>query len=255
MAGPPTQNKLYRTFTKGLVTEAGFLTYPENASTDESNTVIKVKGSRSRRFGLDWEPNSVGSALPGISNVNDIMYNYSWRSINNDAETNFQVLQDQGTLYFFDMDASPTDGSLKTFTVDITQFVAPFATVPEVESTQVDMTSGKGFLFVVSPVIEPFYVVYDPVAVTMTPTQITIMMRDFDGINDSLGVEEQPATLSKEHLYNLRNQGWVTPSAAGVIGGNPTWSYTAPTPPATTTPQYIDPYSGKSKFYGSDIYG
>jgi hypothetical protein len=84
----PVQNKLYKTFTKGLITEAGPLTYPENASTDELNTVIKVKGSRSRRLGIDFEPNSVLSSITGLTDT-DFTAEYAWKGVGNDSTVNF----------------------------------------------------------------------------------------------------------------------------------------------------------------------
>ena len=47
--------KLYRNFVKGLITEASELTYPENASIDELNTIIERKGNRVRRLGFEYE--------------------------------------------------------------------------------------------------------------------------------------------------------------------------------------------------------
>ena len=46
--------KLYRSFVKGLITEASPLTFPENASIDEKNFVLNRDGSRSRRLGVDY---------------------------------------------------------------------------------------------------------------------------------------------------------------------------------------------------------
>jgi hypothetical protein len=50
---PVSGVKQYNTFVKGLVTEAGPLTYPENASLDEENFVLNRDGSRQRRLGMD----------------------------------------------------------------------------------------------------------------------------------------------------------------------------------------------------------
>ena len=48
-------NRLYRNFTKGLITESSLLTYPENSCNDLDNCVIYRKGNISRRFGADFE--------------------------------------------------------------------------------------------------------------------------------------------------------------------------------------------------------
>ena len=49
-------NKIYRNFTKGFITEASELTYPENSTIAEDNCIIYQKGNRSRRLGFDIEP-------------------------------------------------------------------------------------------------------------------------------------------------------------------------------------------------------
>ena len=59
--------KLYRTFVKGMVTEASPLTYPEDASYDEDNMILYRKGNRSRRLGIDFEPGYTLLALDGES--------------------------------------------------------------------------------------------------------------------------------------------------------------------------------------------
>jgi hypothetical protein len=41
----------FNTFVKGIITEAGPLTYPDGASLDEANFVLNRDGSRQRRFG------------------------------------------------------------------------------------------------------------------------------------------------------------------------------------------------------------
>ena len=237
-------NKLYKTFVKGLITEAGPLTYPENASTDELNTVIKVKGSRSRRLGLDFEPSFVSSTISGLSDP-DFISEFAWKGVGNDSAVNFLVLQVDSTLHFYDLDAEPITGTKKTFTVDLTTFKAPFASNADVASAPVQMTSGKGWLFVASPFIEPVLVEYNSDSDTISTLTIYILMRDFDGVDDSLGNEEQPTTLTKEHLYNLKNQGWVNPGFGGVVEGTGTTNpYTPPTGPTTTTPTRVDPWKG-----------
>ena len=54
MARQPLQAE-YTTAIKGLITEASPFTYPENASLEEVNFILNKDGSRSRRFGMDYE--------------------------------------------------------------------------------------------------------------------------------------------------------------------------------------------------------
>lgn len=208
-----TANKLYRTFTKGLITEAGYLTYPENASIDELNTVIKVKGSRSRRLGIDYEPSSSPISVTSFSQT-ALVSEYGWRNVGEDSSVNFLVVQVSNRLNFFDMDASPI--TKKTFELNLTDYKASTATSTDIQVNPAQFASGKGLLFVAHPYMNPIRVEYDANTDTVTAVPILITIRDFDGVFDDLGNEEQPTTLSKEHLYNLKNQGWIVPYSAAV---------------------------------------
>ena len=44
----------YVTFVKGLNTEAGPLTFPENCTIEDINCVLTLKGSHKRRYGILW---------------------------------------------------------------------------------------------------------------------------------------------------------------------------------------------------------
>lgn len=240
----PKSNKLYRTFSKGLITEAGFLTYPENASTDELNTVIKTKGSRSRRFGIDYEQGSLSVAVDSNVTQLDVASVYSWRAVNNDSSVNFLCVQVKGKIYFYDLDAVPITGATLPFTLDLTAYASPTALSTDVQGEPVQMSSGKGYLFVASKYIEPLICEYAPLTGTLAVLPITILMRDFDGVADSLANEFQPTSLSNLHYYNLRNQGWVQPGTIGVVSGTQTGSNTGAAPGGTTVGTWIDPNDG-----------
>lgn len=241
-------NKLYRTFVKGLVTEAGFLTFPENASIDELNTVPKRKGSRSRRFGLQYEPDSTAVPIEDFTSL-DITEEYYWKAVANNASLNFLSLQIGSMIYFFDTSSSPISDGLKAFSIDLLDYKVETATDEEVASNRVQMVAGKGFLFVVQEFINPFVVEYLSDSDDLEIVPILILIRDYDGVDDSLANDEEPATLLKEHLYNLKNQGWIPPgeSQVGPDGGN-----TDPSPPDVSSPGYggfsgwYSPWTGTS---------
>ena len=230
------QDKLYRSFNKGLVTEAGFLTYPEDASTDELNTVIYRKGNRTRRFGIDYEPSS--SAIPFSDLVTEVNVTteYFWRTPGNNSSLNFLVVQIGHLLYFFDASLTPLSLGKKWFTVDLTTFASPTATSFNVKNTRVQMSGGKGLLFVAQEYIDPFVISYSAPVDSITTTRVYLLIRDFDGINDNLPNDAEPVSLSPEHHYNLLNQGWVTPgtSVTPTTGGS--------TP--GTSPTYYVPWTG-----------
>lgn len=213
------KDKLYRSFTKGLITEAGFLTYPEDSSTDELNTIISRKGNRSRREGIDFEEDSTGLDLE--IKASSTVTEYFWRAPGNKSSLNFIVVQVDQLLHFIDATQTPLSSGLKSFTVDLVDFKSPTSTVQQIAGTNVSMVAGKGYLFVANEYIDPFTIEYDPKLDTISTVRIYILMRDFDGINDNLANDAEPTTLTKEHKYNLRNQGWVTPGTPSVQTSTP----------------------------------
>jgi hypothetical protein len=84
-------------------------------------------------------------------------------------------------------------------------------------------SSGLGYLFVAHPLCNPFYVSYDPVTDTISSGAITITVRDFERVEDSLAIDNRPSTLTDLHKYNLYNQGWyvtaknATPGTSNVL--------------------------------------
>lgn len=244
-------NKLYRTFTKGLITEAGYLTYPEDASVDELNTVINRKGNRTRRLGVNYEDNKVLNSL-GITDTKAIN-EFVWKSANNNAGSNFFCLQIGTTIRFFSMEAEPISDSLKSFSVDLMAYVVPGTSQSVVESTVAQFAAGSGFLFICHSYVEPLLVEYKKETDTITTTRIFVQVRDLIGVYDGLANEEEPAGLTKEHLYNLLNQGWGPPgSTPPVVTGTDTAPVTSSTPGASV---YYDPYTGTPRYYkGAGFY-
>lgn len=231
------QVKLYRSFVKGLITEASYLTYPEDSSTDELNTVLSRKGNRSRRFGVDYE--DVHQFLSISIEASDAVNEFVWKAVNNDSSINFLVCQFGKTLRFFSLDAVPVSDSLKTFSVDLTAYSAPTASELQIRTSNCEFASGKGYLFVVNSYCEPIVIEYNSTTDTVSVTPIIVMIRDFEGLNDGLANNEEPATLSKKHHYNLMNQGWVSPGFYTVPGG-----VTVDNPPV-----FYDPWTGSGTFY------
>lgn len=200
-------NKLYRTFVKGLISEASELTYPENSTIDEDNCIIYRKGNRSRRLGFNIEAGGSMSdySIPNLETV--ALKEYVWSTVSNNAKINFLVKQVGNSLYFYDLAAVPLSGGRKNFVVNLATRLAPNQT--DTSDTEVQMAGGKGWLFVAGQKIEPFIVEYDESADTISVTRVYIQIRDFKGVEDFLANDEEPTTLSNAHYYNLRNQGWV----------------------------------------------
>lgn len=199
----------------GLMTEASPLTYPENASIAESNCIIFRKGNRSRRLGFDYEDNYTTSPYSLAQSLFPTVATkeFTWTSVNKDATKNFLVHQLGLTLYFYDHAVSPLSAGLFSNSIDLTPYVTPYAVSPQ--SGEVGFASGKGYLFIAGENIEPLIIIYDDSLKTFTPTRIYIQIRDFIGVDDGLANDEEPTTLTLQHKYNLKNQGWIPPQNDG----------------------------------------
>lgn len=189
--------KEYATFVKGIITEAGPLTFPENASLDEANCVLNRDGSRQRRLGMDLEPDFalVSSSLA----ADDAVGSFRWKNAANSTNYQFAVVQCGKKLYVFDAKKSSMSGN-KIAEVDLSSYI----TGKEVIQT----SSGMGYFFITESSTDPLYLSYDPSTNTVSVSVVSIEIRDFLGVDDGLAVDANPVTLSDAHKYNLYNQGW-----------------------------------------------
>ena len=194
---PVSGTKQYNTFVKGLVTEAGPLTYPENASLDEENFVLNRDGSRQRRLGMDFEDSYV--LRSATVEADDAVGVSRWYNVGNDSDVQFAVVQTGQILSVYDLSAVSTSASLVD-TVDLSAYITG--------KTRVDCVSGMGFLFVVEGTAEPMFLEYDATTGQVTRQAIDIEIRDFFGVSDVSGTTGKPGALLDAHKYNLLNQGW-----------------------------------------------
>lgn len=206
--------KTYNNFVAGLVTEVTPLNYPENAVLDALNCIFGRKGDVRRRLGIDFESgySLTSEAISESLWETQAIKVLKWSNVDGDGALTFLVIQVDDTLYYYDMSSDPMSGGLKTFTTDLSSFNAPAAT--NVGTEPINGDSGKGFFFVTSKKLKPFYVSYTVATDSITNTEIGIQIRDFDGVDDSLDIDEEPVTLSTLHNYNLKNQGWVSPGGS-----------------------------------------
>lgn len=247
-------NKLYRNFIKGLITEAGPLTYPENACYSMDNVQVHRKGNQSRRLGFDYE-NSASLSSYGINfgNIGTVRTQaFRWDTINGDANVSMLVHRVGSTLYFYNADATPLSSGLKSFSVNLAQHQA--ANTSGLAASNVSMASGKGALFVVGDVLDPFMVEYDPDTDTIKRTRLYIQVRDFKGVDAGISNDAEPSTLSSAHKYNLMNQGWIDPTNGGT-GPNVSYfdSYgNLGTYPGPTTQVITDYFTQFSRYPGGN---
>lgn len=210
-------------FTRGLITEATAMNYPENSVVEADNCVFDKSGRVIRRYGVDYEDNYSVSTLDDLgvmSNAVDpedyydslTITEYEWTTVGNDGSLSFAVVQIGDTLRFYEIDEDNTiSPNLKTFSIDLTDFQVGTFSGDEgqfVAAEECSFASGRGYLIVTHPLCNPFYVEYDADADGITATAITITVRDFERIDDSIAIDNRPASLTDAHKYNLYNQGW-----------------------------------------------
>ena len=178
--------KLYRTFVKGLITEASPLTYPEDATIAESNTTLYRTGNRSRRLGIGLESND--RATITTTSTTDAINEYRWDAVANNANLTFVVMQVGLSLFFFNANNEPLATGQKNFSVDLTPYIVAGAVNPGAQI--VSLTSGRGILYACGEVCEPIEITYNETTETMSSRRIYVQIRDFKGLEDGLANDE-----------------------------------------------------------------
>jgi len=195
--------KVFRSFVKGLITEASPLTFPENSSIDEQNFVLNRDGSRSRRLGLDYEglyaKTSTGFTADDIKEGKQSFHR--WDTPSSDASIAIGVVRIKNKLWFVDLlTDAPSDNLLNS---------GSSITIAGLSNNNIETAVINNQLLIVSKDIEkPILLNYNSTTDTVTQSTVDIKVRDIWGLDDGLEIDERPTTLSNEHKYNLRNQGW-----------------------------------------------
>jgi len=206
--------KLHNQYVRGLITEATALTFPPNASYDELNMELLRNGSRRRRRGIKREDGASNANEPslaelGISSINELVNEqitiFKWVSVGGDPDLSLLVVQVGSYLHFFDASVSPIVDGFRSEIINLDTYNV---VVGPVGTDKCQFATGKGKLFVSHPKLKPFFVSYNRDTFTLEDQGIDLRIRDFEGVDDGLEVDERPSTLSVEHNYNLRNQGW-----------------------------------------------
>lgn len=206
-----SQTKNSFSFVKGLITEASALTFPEDASLDEENFELLRDGSRSRRLGVDYEDDFVLNNTdldPSNFALLATARSFSWKNVAQEEALSFLVIQIGNFIHFHDTSTlgDATSANKKAFIIDLDDHKVGVSSTLNIPCS---FSSGKGFLFINTGATDPIYVKYDVDLDTFTVVTYELNIRDFDGVEDGLEVDERPTgTLTKEHEYNLKNQGW-----------------------------------------------
>lgn len=200
-----SSEKIYRSFVKGIITEASPLTFPENASVDEDNFVLNRNGSRSRRLGVDYESYS---ALTATGFATSILASgrqsfHKWDSPGGDTTVSIGVVRIYNKLWFINLLAASPSANLLNSGNPIT--------ISNLANSEMETAVINNSLVLVSKDITvPILLTYNTTTQAVSQAQIPIYVRDIWGVADNLAINERPVTITDLHKYNLRNQGWST---------------------------------------------
>lgn len=200
---------IQNSFIGGFVTQATALDFPENAAIDQNNIVFSELGIAQRRFGMDFENNFTTNTL---SNAEKAQSTYLWKNAAGDGNTNLVVQQNGGMLYFYNTgNALSLSAGLSPNNISLTSFQSSGSTQLNLDQNECQYSTGLGYLFVVHPYCDPFYILFNPSDSSFTASIITFTTRDTIGIPEAgVLINNRPTSLTANHEYNLLNQGWTS---------------------------------------------
>jgi len=183
-------------FSGGLNTEASGANYPDNAATELVNMNVDPSGVVYRRRGLVLDDPAVGS----IGNFSTNHWRtFRWKNAGNIAGQDILVAGTAATLNFYKLDGTDSE-------VDFLNTASP---TNGDETAPFEMANVAGHLIVTQPEMgDSAYLIRYNGSTSFTSQTIFLQQRDFDGINEGVPVDDNPATLAVNHEYNLLNQGW-----------------------------------------------
>lgn len=208
--------KTTNTFIKGLITEAGELTFPEGASVDELNCDLRRDGSRRRRLGVAIETSPSYSSFT-LSDT-ELVTTGTWQNVGGLADLEFLVLQKGATLYFYNKSTAPYSEQLYSDSISLATH--------EISSGSASLykcqfASINGTLVVSSEGINTIVVSFDNAAnPKFTASAISFKIRDFEWQGDVTGYDTA-ATTTASRTYDTKNAGWVGTKGAAALS---TWS-------------------------------
>lgn len=213
--------KNYYQFNRGINSESSELTLEDGYSVDEANYELLVDGSRKRRRGLTQEASGGTITTSTVNMSTNTVQHYVWRSAGGDPTSNF-IVHKIGDELFFTPDSDGGSASVHATSIDLgTLSFGGLSMATEA----IDMTQGRGVLFISGKNIYPTAVVYDPVGDSFSTTPIEIQIRDYEGIDDGVAIDTQvesgqagAAVIADiqsgfpDHYYNLLTRGWSADS-------------------------------------------
>lgn len=215
MPSQSKQEQVVNTFVKGLVTEAGEMTFPENASVDELNCDLRRDGTRRRRLGIETETNATDSTFTITDN--EKVGTGTWRNVGGQQGLNYLVVQEGNTLQFYNKGSAPFSGSQIATSVDLSAY--EHTTSLGAGNDLCSYASVDGALVVANPQINTIYCEYAVDTGTMTITEIDFRVRDFSWQGDKSAYAEEgvSGSVSDERKYDTANVGWIGTKGAAAL--------------------------------------
>ena len=200
-------------FNKGLITEAGELTFPEGASVDELNMSLERDGSRRRRLGLQYEQGHKTSSSASISEgVHSSVH--LWENAGSQPNLTFIVVQLGRKLHFYESKGT-ISANKESFTLNLNSYLRP--TGSSAADAMVQVATVRGKLIVASPEVDTFVVTYNPSAGSISSKRIAFRVRDLEWQGDISEYSENEASPSNARLYDTKNTGWKGDSGAAAL--------------------------------------
>jgi hypothetical protein len=205
--------KAVNTFVKGLITEAGELTFPADASVDELNCDLRRDGSRRRRLAAKVEDsNTLSSFTVGTS---ALFNNGTWENVGGQSGLEFLVLQVGGTLYFYHKSSLPYSSHEEANSVDLSAYEVSGGVGAANANCQ--FASINGALVVSSPAINTVYIERNNITGILTTTQINFRIRDFEWIGDKSTYTVGTSSPTTARRYDTANAGWSGTKGAAAL--------------------------------------
>jgi hypothetical protein len=186
-------------FTKGIITEASPLTFPDAAAIDINNFNLNRDGSINRRLGLADQDSTV-SSTSSFDNKSALSNLFEWDGAGGIPDARLLVLQDGTTARIFDRaDNDIAANEIGTINLSVATGV------------RVDFASVDNYLVIATGGEVLIRTSYDGTNITTETFRLSI--RDVfgvdDGTNTGQDVTIRPTSENQLHTYNLRNQTWA----------------------------------------------
>lgn len=198
-------SRIINDFTGGLVTEATELRFPPNASIDELNMDISVKGSRRRRKGIDYETDWQASTFKTAQT--HALNSFVWKDAGEVTCLDFLVLHVGNDLRFYLLDGETISTKEQSFKVDLNDYKK--ANSYSLRDSYMDFAQIKGDLIVVSPALNALSVTYDCDAKVVRDNKIQFRTRDFEVQGNYSYYFNRTGNPSQERKYDTYNAGWT----------------------------------------------